>query len=49
MRFKDLPIGTHFYCNGNLCEKRSTRTACLLEYSRVFYFGQRESVAMVQA
>ena len=36
--FSALPIGARFKCNGNECVKRSTRTAVLVKYERVFYF-----------
>lgn len=38
MFFRNLAVGARFRCNGNLCEKRSTRTACILEYGRTFYY-----------
>ena len=40
--FWRLPVGALFECNGNRCEKVSTRTARLLDYGRVFYFGRLE-------
>ena len=40
--FRELPINASFSFNGNKYRKQSTRTAKLLEYSRVFYFGQRD-------
>ena len=41
--FWQLPIGALFECNGNRCEKVSRRTALLLDYGRVFYFGRLET------
>ena len=36
--FCTLPVGAHFTCNGNRCIKKSSRTAQLIDYSRIFYF-----------
>jgi hypothetical protein len=44
IKFSALNIGDKFLCNGNLCEKKSTRTALLIEFGRVFYFGLNELV-----
>ena len=44
MKFSQLPVGAIFKCNGNECRKQSTRTALLIAYGRVFYFGQNEGV-----
>jgi hypothetical protein len=38
--FKDLPVGTYFNCNGNLCRKASTRTGYLIHQKRTFYFSK---------
>lgn len=38
--FRMVRIGELFECNGNLCIKKSTRTAMLVSAKRVFYFGQ---------
>lgn len=46
--FKNIQVGAAFYCNGNYCIKRSTRTADLYElpegkkYGR-FYFRSGET------
>lgn len=40
--FSELPVGAHFVRNGNRVQKVSTRTGCLLDHGRVFYFGKRE-------
>jgi hypothetical protein len=51
--FKEVPVGKLFRCNGNLCYKKSTRTAYLvfnnpknpfgdLTEGSWFYFGQRD-------
>lgn len=42
--FSALPIGAKFHCNGNECIKRSSRTAELLAFSRVFYFAANTQV-----
>lgn len=36
--FSALPVGARFECNGNECLKRSSKTAILLQYGRIFYF-----------
>lgn len=41
--FYELPIGAVFYCNGNTCKKKSTRTAWI-SASLWFYFGKHETV-----
>jgi hypothetical protein len=40
--FKNVRVGEMFTCNGNLCVKKSTRTALLVTAGRVFYFGQSD-------
>lgn len=42
--FEALPVGARFECNGNECVKRSTRTALLVQYGRVFYFAKNTPV-----
>lgn len=42
--FFAIPIGTRFMSNGNLCIKQSSRTAKLIDYDKVFYFGGTERV-----
>lgn len=42
--FLTIPIGTRFISNGNLCIKQSSRTAKLVDYNKVFYFGGTERV-----
>lgn len=42
--FKEIAIGERFFCNGNLCVKKSTKTATLLQYDRTFYFNQKDIV-----
>ena len=37
--FKHVPVGSTFTCNGNVCIKRSSRTALLVAYDRWFYFS----------
>lgn len=44
--FKDVPVNGIFYCNGNMCRKVSSRTALLIEYGRVFYYGENERATM---
>ena len=46
-KFVDLPIGAKFSCNGNECIKKSTRTAILLQFDRVFYFRKNELVKVL--
>jgi hypothetical protein len=38
--FKDIKPGQVFYCNGNKCFKRSSKTATLLEFNKWYYFEQ---------
>jgi hypothetical protein len=45
--FKDVPVGTSFISNGNICTKLSTRTAVLVQYMRTFYFSKDEVVEVV--
>lgn len=42
--FSFLPVGSRFEFNGNLCIKKSTRTALLIEFQRVFYFSATDRV-----
>jgi len=42
--FAAVAVGATFMCNGNACHKVSTRTARLVAFDRVFYFGMRENV-----
>lgn len=44
IKFKDVPVGTSFISNGNICTKLSTRTAVLVQYMRTFYFKSNELV-----
>jgi hypothetical protein len=44
--FFAVPIGSYFECNGNLCIKQSPRTARLVRYNKVFYFGGTERVQL---
>ena len=46
IKFKDVPPNGIFYYNGNMCRKVSSRTALLVEYGRVFYYGSDEVVYM---
>ena len=43
-KFSDIQVGDIFYSNGNQCIKKSTRTALLVEYDRIFYYGKDEVV-----
>lgn len=45
MAFKALATGAWFLSNGNLCRKRSTRTADLISAGRWFFFKAGEPVA----
>jgi ribosomal protein S27AE len=47
--FYAVPVGAQFICNGNRCEKVSRRTARLLDYDRVFYFGRLEGCTMIDS
>lgn len=47
--FNRVAIGATFCKNGNAYIKRSTRTAFLTKYNRIFYFGQRELVTVDKA
>ena len=44
--FNDIPVGGRFVCNGNLCTKKSSRTAFIDGKAKIlwFYFGLTESV-----
>ena len=46
-QFHELAFGNVFRVNGNIYIKQSSRTACLVEYSRWFYFGKRENVELL--
>jgi len=46
MTFAALPHGAAFFCNGNRCIKRSSKTAELVDYKRTFYFGRAEVVTV---
>lgn len=41
--FRLVRVGEMFQCNGNLCIKKSTRTAEIVGTGRVFYFGQLDN------
>lgn len=45
--FRDLEVGDKFYCNGNVCLKRSSRTALILRFNKVFYYGNKERVTLI--
>lgn len=47
--FAAVPVGTYFECNGNRCLKKSTRTALLCQYGRIFYFEQKARVRIMGA
>lgn len=46
--FLAVPIGGRFERNGNECVKRSTRTALLVQYKRVFYFRLNDVVRLLE-
>lgn len=47
-QFKHITTGSSFHCNGNICIKKSTRTAWIDQGKILwFYFGQDESVNIV--
>ena len=43
--FKELNKGKYFTLNGNIYQKRSSRTADLIGKDRWFYFGKDEVVS----
>ena len=45
--FCAIPVGTRFEFNGNAYIKRSTRTAFLIEFDRVFYFSIRDNIRIM--
>ena len=45
--FAAVPVGSRFECNGNFCVKKSTRTAILENYGRVFYFAMTDRVKIL--
>lgn len=47
-KFHELAVGAVFICNGNRCTKRSSRTALIAEYGRVFYYAQNEWVEVAE-
>lgn len=48
LKFSQIAIGEKFHCNGNLCTKKSTRTAYIDGPAKTlwFYFGKTESVGI---
>jgi len=40
--FKQVKRGAFFHLNGNLCLKKTDRTATLVEYRKNFYVGANE-------
>lgn len=42
-RFDQLKVGARFVCNGNMCIKKSSRTATITDYDRWAYYGKRET------
>mgnify|MGYP003622683208 CR=1 FL=1 len=48
MYFKDIHIGRHFICNGNLCLKKSTMTAEIVAYKKTYYYEKLEVVKEVR-
>lgn len=44
LQFCQLKVGSFFGYNGNKYEKKSKRTAYLIEYKRLFYFGKNDIV-----
>lgn len=45
--FRDVPVGTSFIHNGNVCTKLSSRTALMVQYMRKFYFTMDDMVEVV--
>lgn len=48
MYFKDVKIDKLFVYNGNLWRKRSTKTALMMKYKKVFYMGQLDVVRVLK-
>lgn len=46
--FRKLCLGDKFTYNGNEYEKKSSRTAILIAYNRVFYFKQGDLIRQVK-
>jgi hypothetical protein len=42
--FTDVPVGTSFIHNGNICVKVTSRTALMVQYMRKFYFTSKDIV-----
>ena len=45
--FDQVPVGTSFIHNGNICTKLSSRTAVLVQFMRKFYFSATDMVEVV--
>lgn len=45
--FKNVPIGDKFIANGNICQKVSSRTAVIIQYSRRYYYQQNAIVEVL--
>ncbi|MNW04187.1 hypothetical protein D3C71_2002430 [compost metagenome] len=45
-RFEQVRTGASFESNGNIVRKQSSRTGCLLEFNRTFYYGKDETVTV---
>lgn len=47
-RFDQLAVGAEFRSNGNICVKRSSRTAHIIQYGRTFYYAKSEIVEVTE-
>ena len=45
--FAAVSVGSRFECNGNFCVKKSTHTAMLEGYGRIFYFAMTDRVRIL--
>lgn len=45
--FREVPVGDTFWSNGNEYVKRTTRTARLIKYNRIFYFRNDDLVRII--
>lgn len=47
LQFCQLKVGSFFGYNGNRYKKKSKRTAYLIDYNRLFYFGKSDIVTTI--
>ena len=48
MKFKEIKLNDKFTYQGNLWQKVTSRTALLLEFKRVFYFGMNDNCYIIK-